>query len=327
MAEFLERVAIVGAGIAGLTAARALADEGHAVQVFDKSRGVGGRMATRRRFPDDFDHGAQYFTAKEPRFAEQVAAWKAAGVVEAWDARIVRLGSEEHEKPDTKERYVGTPRMTSAPKALAEGLDVALSARVLEIARDADARCSLGTEDGRRFDGFRHVVVATPAPQAVPLLDAAPSLQAQAAAIPMLPCHAAMVRFERPVPVHFDAAFVADDRLAWAARNRSKPGRPDGECWVLHSTPGFSQAELETPPGDLAGPLLDALASHAGVRLPPVRSTDVHRWLLARASRFVGKPYLYDEASRIAVCGDWLLGDRVEAAHQSGAELARALLA
>ncbi len=320
----IERVAVIGAGLAGLTAAHELVAQGISVRVFDKSRGVGGRMATRRRFPNDFDHGAQYFTARDPGFRAQVAKWEDEGVVQSWEGTIVSLGATSDRKATTT-RYVGAPRMTAAPKALAAGLEVQLSARVVALDRDAQRTWSLTTEDGLHDRGFSHVIVATPAPQAAPLLSASPSLQAAAAAIPMLPCHAAMIRFERPVEVAFDAAFVADPFLAWAARNRSKPGRPDGEAWVLHSTTAFSQAELETPPEELAAPLLEALAPHIG-RLPPVRSTDVHRWLLARAERFVGEPYLYDQESALGLCGDWLLGDRVECAFRSGAALARFML-
>jgi len=322
----VENVAVIGAGLAGLTVAYELAAQGVSVQVFDKSRGVGGRMATRRRFPNDFDHGAQYFTARDPGFRARVAEWEAQGVVRPWDGTIVSLGSGSNREASATTRFVGTPRMTAAPKALAANLDVRLSARVVALDRDPQQKWSVTTEEGLREEGFSHVVLATPAPQAAPLLSAAPALQTAAANISMLPCHAAMIRFERPVEVAFDAAFVANPSLAWAARNRSKPGRPDGEAWVLHSTPAFSRAELDTPPEELAAPLLEAFSSHVDGRLPPVRSSDVHRWLFARAERFVEQPYLFDDDTGLALCGDWLLGDRVECAHQSGAELARFLL-
>ena len=317
----VQRVAIIGAGMAGLTAARALVEAGRDVVVFDKSRGVGGRMATRRRFPDDFDHGAQYFTARSPAFRAQVDAWVAAGVVAPWTGTITSLGHPGASRGGS-DRFVGTPRMTMPAKALAEGLTVELSFRATSLARGADGLWSVESEEGARHEGFGGVLVATPAPQAAPLLAAVPELQEAAASIPMLPCHAAMVRFEHPVATDFDGAFVADPRLAWAARNRSKPGRPDGETWVLHSTVEFSVEHLEHDPGELVPPLLEAFAAASGVRLPAVRSTDVHRWLLARAERPLGRSHLYDPERRIGVCGDWLLGDRVEQAFESGAALA-----
>ncbi|MFP5379861.1 MAG: FAD-dependent oxidoreductase, partial [Vicinamibacteria bacterium] len=86
------RILVVGAGVAGLAAARRLVDGGHDVHVVDKGRAPGGRVATRRVLSASdvfqFDHGAQYFTARDPRFVEQVAAWDAAGVIRPWRARL-----------------------------------------------------------------------------------------------------------------------------------------------------------------------------------------------------------------------------------------------
>ena len=72
--------AVIGAGIAGLSCARALAASGVHVTVFDKSRGSGGRMSTRRGEGWACDHGAQYFTARDPLFQAELARWQAAGV-------------------------------------------------------------------------------------------------------------------------------------------------------------------------------------------------------------------------------------------------------
>jgi len=85
------RVAVIGAGIAGLTAARTLREQGYDVLVVDKARSVGGRTAVRRHHPFEFDHGAQYFTVRDERFARQVRAWQAAGLVAIWSGRIGSL--------------------------------------------------------------------------------------------------------------------------------------------------------------------------------------------------------------------------------------------
>jgi predicted NAD/FAD-dependent oxidoreductase len=85
------RVAIVGAGIAGLWLARRLAEAGHRVQVYEKARGPGGRVSTRRTERGHFDHGAQYFTARDPDFLRQLEDWVARGVVERWQGSIVEM--------------------------------------------------------------------------------------------------------------------------------------------------------------------------------------------------------------------------------------------
>ena len=85
------RVAVIGAGLAGLICAERLIRQGWPVTVFDKGRGPGGRMATRRADDLRFDHGAQYFTARDQRFRDRVDAWVHDGVVALWNGRIVRL--------------------------------------------------------------------------------------------------------------------------------------------------------------------------------------------------------------------------------------------
>ena len=104
------RVAVIGAGLAGLSAARTLRDQDHEVRVFDKGRGVGGRTSTRRSKSFAFDHGAQYFTAHDERFGRLVASWQEAGIVAPWPARITVLENGACRAGIPRTRYVGVPR-------------------------------------------------------------------------------------------------------------------------------------------------------------------------------------------------------------------------
>ena len=82
------RIAIIGAGIAGLACATALRQAGFQVSLFVKSRGAGGRMSTRRGADWQCDHGAQYFTARNPEFRAQVTRWEQAGVAAHWQPQL-----------------------------------------------------------------------------------------------------------------------------------------------------------------------------------------------------------------------------------------------
>lgn len=304
------QIAIVGAGMAGLSCATRLAALGHDVALFDKGRGPGGRMATRRVEADGtmlrFDHGAQYFTARDPRFVEQVARWEREGVVARWDA----AGADA---------WVGTPAMNAPIKAMAGRHDVQFGTRIEQLLRDGDGWQLVGEgAPDRRFDA---VVVALPAEQAGPLLQQhAGAMGDLADATRSDPCWTIMAAFEQRLPSEQDS-IRHHGAIGWAARNNAKPGRGSAECWVVQASPDWSRAHLEDEATAVEAALLDQLADAIGAPLPPRLAITAHRWRFARSGA-AGEEALWDAQQRIGVCGDWLLGPRVEAAYLSGLILA-----
>ena len=320
-------VAVVGAGMSGLTCARDLADHGHRVRVFDKARGVGGRMSTRRRGELRFDHGAQYFTARDPRFTRWVDSWRHDGLVAKWEGRVEVLGDDAGRgRREGPERFVGVPGMNAVCRHVAADLDVTCETRVGRLER-AGARWRLSSTADRELGRFDAVVVSAPAPQTAELLAAAaPELSARAAEVEMTPCWAVMAAFDRPLDLGFDAAFVHGSPLRWAARNSSKPGRPRDEAWVLHASPDWSNRNLERPPEEVARELLAALGAAVGAPLESPALLEAHRWLFALPEPLADS-CLFDAGLRLAACGDWCAGPRVEGAFLSGSAAAGRLLA
>lgn len=320
-------VAVIGAGLSGGVAAYSLRAAGFPVAVFEKSRGAGGRMATRRTaVGDTFDHGAQYFTARDALFQAQVRAWMDAGVVAEWHGVI---GTLEHGRVTRTERehvrYVGVPAMGSGVRRYAETLSVRYEVRVERVEREG-SEWRLTTEAGERLGPYDMVVVAVPAPQAVPLLAGAPELAARAATVNMEPCQAVMARFGEHVPLELDGAFVHGSPLSWIARDASKPGRAEGERWVLHGSPEASRELLEHAPEAVAARWVEAFAEATGLDVRPVE-TVAHRWRYALPSPALEETSLLDAALGIGACGDWCGGPRVEGAFLSGVALARRLSA
>ncbi|QFI64873.1 FAD-dependent oxidoreductase [Qipengyuania flava] len=304
------QIAIVGAGMAGLSCATRLAALGHEVALFDKGRGPGGRMATRRVEAGGtllrFDHGAQYFTARDPRFVEQVARWEREGVVARWDAA-------------GEDAWVGTPAMNAPIKAMAGRHDVQFGTRIEQLLRDGDGwqLDGEGAPD-RRFDA---VVVALPAEQAGPLLQQHASAMGDLAdTTRSAPCWTIMAAFEQRLPSEQDS-IRHHGAIGWAARNNAKPGRGSAECWVVQASPDWSREHLEDEATAVETALLDQLADAIGGPLPPRLAISAHRWRFARSDS-AGEEALWDAQQRIGVCGDWLLGPRVEAAYLSGLILA-----
>lgn len=312
-------VAVVGAGISGLTCARTLADRGYRVKVFDKARGAGGRMSTRRAGAWSFDHGAQYFTVRDPGFRAPVAAWRGAGLVAPWAGRIAVLdGGVTVMTADDTERLVAVPAMSALCRHLARDLDVCFETRVTGL-EPAAAGWRLGSSAGRDLGRFDAVVVAVPAPQAAALLEgAAPELADRARAVAMSPCWAVMAAFPEQLTLAFEGAFIRRSPLAWVARNASKPGRPEGEAWVLHGSPEWSHDNLELEPDEAALRLLEAFGEAAGGLGSTPTHLEAHRWRFAQPRETLAEPCLVAGELQLAACGDWCGGSRVEGAFLSG---------
>ena len=309
-------VLVIGAGMAGLTCARALLDAGTSVQILDKGRGPGGRMAARRadvgRETVSFDHGAQYFTARDPAFKEVVADWHAQGAVSPWPAAGPAA-------------WVGTPGMNGPVKAMSEGLGVHWNTRALSIGpREGDWIVDTGDH---RFEA-RRVLVAVPAVHACELLEpVAPKLAAIPASVRSEPCWAVMAAFEERLDIEKDCLRDPDAKISWAARNSAKPGRSGGECWVLHASPLRSRGIIDLPKEDAAACLLADFFAQTGVAPKALVHLAAHRWLYAMPAALKGEAAHFDAEKGIAIAGDYLHSPRVEGAFLSGRALADLVLA
>ena len=307
-------ILIIGGGMAGLSAATALAGAGAGVTVLDKGRGPGGRMAARRveiaGEQVSFDHGAQYFTARDEAFREAVAGWQAAGVAARWPA----AGADA---------WVGTPGMNAPIRAMAEGLDVRWNVRAERLCRDG---ALWRVEAGEAVFRAATVLVAVPAEQAAVLLaDAAPDFAAHAATVASAPCWAVMAAFAEPLPLA-DTFRQDAGPVSWAARNSAKPGRSGAEAWVIHASPARSRELIDLTKDEVARRLLGDFFETTGAPPAAPIHLDAHRWLYAQPEARKGEGSLFDAGLQLGLAGDWLHSPRVEGAWLSGRTLAEAVL-
>ncbi|HSC85083.1 MAG TPA: NAD(P)-binding protein, partial [Pseudomonas sp.] len=192
-------IAIIGTGLAGLSAAQALHAAGLEVQLFDKSRGSGGRMASKRSDAGALDLGAQYFTARDRRFVEVVQHWQTRGWVAEWDPQLYQSNENGlSPSPDEQTRWVGTPRMSAITRAMLGALPVHFACRITEVFR-GEQYWELQDGEGQSHGPFSSVIIATPAPQASGLLSAAPKLASAAASVIMEPTWAVALAFATPL--------------------------------------------------------------------------------------------------------------------------------
>jgi len=339
------RIAVIGAGVAGAACAAGLLRAGFDVTVFDKSRGVGGRMATRRaQWADldgtvrtvEFDHGCPHFTASRPRFQAVVHRAEALGFVAHWQQhRYATFPS-----PKVHEEVLPTPNMPAFCRHLLHGVPLRLGEAVTALQRGASGwllhladDATDGRKGGRTEGPFEQVVLAIPAAQAAVLLRGHQNDWADAlAAVRFSPSWTLMaVTDELDWP--WDAAEVERGELAWIARGDRVPGRraASGSVpWVAHATPAWSLAHLEDDPAHVTETLsaaLDRLLT--GGAQPHWHHTRVHRWRYAQITHPVadGSDCWWNAGLGLGVCGDAFGEGSVEAAWCSGDELADAVAA
>ena len=338
-----KNIAIVGAGMAALTCARNLVQAGHRVTVLEKSRGVGGRMATRDSAFGTFDHGAQYFTVRDARFEQ--ALQTNPSLCRPWSANTVQVlnaqGQAEEAPPRVREpHWVPTPGMNALLRDWAAPLRVEVQTRVTALEPDALNKNqwqlrTTGAEDSLHvYSGFDAVVLAIPGPQAQALLapvpQASPLLQ-KITPVSVAPCWTLMLAFPQAMQPdlntlgpQWNAARSTHHRIAWLARENSKPGRGAVERWTVQASADWSQEHIHDDAARVQAKLLKAFSEVTGIHAEPAHA-EMHRWLYAKTVQPLGTSHLWDAASGLGVCGDWCLGSRVEDAFVSGLELAQSM--
>lgn len=314
---------VIGAGWSGLTAATVMQDAGRGVVVLEKSRGPGGRSATRRFDGARFDHGAQYFTARNAAFGRRLQQWRDEGLVQPWKPRLAVIGGRDgHGDPDDTLRFVAVPGMNAVCRHLAEPLECRYRQRVKRLRFDGTWRLEI--EEGEEIESRRLVISAPPA-QAAALLGVGDPLHDRLAGVVFDPCIAAMLSFERGFDPGFDAAFVnTESPLSWVANNSSKPGR-DGGAWLVHAGAHWSRAHLEGEFDELASRLTEAFGELLESELPPTRVRAAHRWRYAQVADRYDEGAIVDPERRLAIAGDWLAGSRIEGAWTSGRKAGQAI--
>ncbi len=322
---------IIGAGISGLMAAKTLQVHDIEVEVLDKGRGIGGRMATRWIETENaakgfFDHGAQFFTVRDPRFQSFVDEWIASGIVKEWSRGFAQIDGET--KSDGHPRYCGISGMNSIARHLAEGLKIRVKAKVEALAIKENL-WQLRLENGEEIHA-KALILTAPVPQSLTLIKTAEFLlpdDARAAleALTYDPCIAVMVVLDAPANLPEPGAVqINQEPISWIADNFRKGISPDVFTITIHAAPDFSRQHWETD-SDTVGKLLLQAASKW---LPtPVKSFQVHRWKFSQPQQvYASACLLIDSTPPLIFAGDAFGAPRIEGAAMSGISAAESFL-
>lgn len=290
-------IAVIGAGLAGLSCAGLLAQAGLHVEVFDKGRGPGGRVATRRSDFGAFDHGAPVLH----------------------DLPQELLGRFEAHLVPRDGGVMATPRMSALPRAMEAALTVHQSARVVALNR-RDGGWNMAMEGGRGTVMARKVLLCIPAPQVLDLLPG--GLFATIAKVRMTPIWTLMMAFDTPLT---NVDEVIEDEIFTALRQGTRAGRQaTPERWVIHGTDAWSCRNVDTDRETVEARLADAFIGRVGQGAASHITS--HRWLYGRTTTPAGVPCFWSDESQIGVAGDWCLGPRGGDAVRSGLSLAQEVL-
>jgi renalase len=311
-------VAVVGAGLSGLVAARRLAEAGHEVVVLDKGAVPGGRLATDVVGPAALDSGAQFFTVRSEAFAALVDPWLRGGVAFEWTRGF-------SDPPDGYPRYAVRGGMGALGTHLAAGLEVRLDTMVFAIRRTG-GRWAVGIDDGTSVAADA-LVVTCPLPQSASLLmTAGVAVPEQLRRTDYHRVVAVLAALDRPGGVPAPGGVQDGDTTFSFVADNERKGVSGVPAITLHVNHEQSMAHWDDPPEELRAWALDAATPwFAGASVIGAR---VRRW------RFAGPQTIWPEACwtpeaglPLAIAGDAFAGPKMEGAALSGLAAAAAILA
>ncbi len=310
--------------MAGLAAARKLPPSSY--QIFEKSRGPGGRLASKRIEQQRADIGAQFFTVRDQRFEAVVELAQSAGAIQSWEPRMGTFRSSiPVDSPDTQQRYVGAPYMNALGRFLSQSVTIESETRIDTIQRDGPFFV-LKTTTGAEYSA-EQVLVTTPVDQMADLL-AHFAIAPIVMQFTMEPTWTSVVssKYQLTTSTHepIDACFGGDhDVFDFISVERSKPGR-DSDLIVVQASTEWSKVHLEHDPDWITQQIATELSDTFGIQVEPVLS---HRWRYARPTdpKMTTQKGIYQVDAGLWIAGDYLAGGRVEGAYLAGFEAAERL--
>lgn len=294
---------IIGAGVAGLSAARILTQKGYQVTVLDKGRGVGGRMSTRTIENAKVDHGAQYFSVKTPEFQAFIS-----------ELQLENIASEWYLAQRDNVRYMGAKGMNTIPKKMASSLDILLNEKVILIENN-----TVKTESGNVYD-FDNLVITIPIPQVIDLfqnskISFSEDDKTVITQIEYQPCIAVMAVLKEPTDIVSGGIILENQPVAWIADNFQK-GITETPTATVHASAAYSVERFDDDLQEVAKDMLSSVNQY--VKSENILSFQTHRWKFSNATKRFEKPFYQIENKNIFLGGDGFGMGNVEGAFLSG---------
>lgn len=306
------KIGVIGAGMAGGYLGSALGQLGHDVVVLEKSRGFGGRMATRRGEGVQFDHGAPFFTARTSLFKGLLA--EHASSVEEWTPRVTTLspGGKSYKRDWFEPHFISAPAMGGLAQSLLATSEVQFEREVSAVVSGPE-RCLVQFKDGA-VEPYDLVISTAPAPQTAAIMNVELEDVSYSACF-------ALLAIPRESP-KFDAAVVKNSLIEWLEFTASKPSRVSTPTLVAHASAEWTVKHFDAPRDDVKQLMVSALAE---LGLEVESDPSLHRWRYAQVLQPYHSPYWLSSQLKLAACGDWGVGPGVESAVISASKLVAAI--
>ncbi len=321
-----QKIAIIGAGLSGLSLAKRLVDNHFDVKIFEKSRGCGGRMSSKRTDVGYFDHGAQYFSAQSEMFQKFIKPYVDDGTLIHWKPKFGHM--DKAGAFTTKEMnypiYIPKGRMTHWAKAMAEEFEIEYGVEIAHCSKNARGSC-LFDQNRNNLGDYDLVVSTAPAPQTEKILNIElPNV------VQMVGCYALMLRCNNSISIPFDIIRFEDDMLDIMSLQSA---RRDGDIKdqamniLVQTTNMWAEQHLEEDQSDIAKRMTAHFAEKLSIPIDKLEIIRLHRWLYASTpTPLAGLDYIFEPNAAMAACGDWCVGSKVEAAFLSAAALGEEII-
>ena len=308
------RIAIIGAGISGLTLAQELKDIAE-ITVYEKARGVGGRMSARYADSFVFDHGTQCFTARTKEFNDFLTPYTGNGIITQWSGEVINL---EKGRPASKRKwyerhYVASPNMNSLCKKMAENLHLHIGTEIISVNKQQDGSWLLIGEESKKIGSYDLVICTAPPAQTMNLFEKYLPERNDINETNMHACFSLMIGFNKPWDQDWIAAKVHNNAIKWISVNSTKPGRNKANtCFVAHSHNTWANKHIEEDISLVQSKLIKIFEEVTEINCDNADYVSIHRWRYAIVCETKKSGPYFDVVQKLAITSDWTCTSRIE---------------
>jgi len=323
----MKKIAIIGAGMTGMTISSILRKKFN-ITIFEKSRGVGGRMSTRRAEPYFFNHGAQYFKITNEKFRAFLRSLLNEKIIRPWNANYVEIKNKVIIKKEKWENstapYIAYPKMNSVIKYLADEFSINLSCKITRIEKISN-EWFIYDANSNEYGPYDWVIFTIPPKQVTEILKSFKYLNI-IKKIKMRSCFTLMLGFEDMKSIKFDAASIVDEDISWFVIKKFKRNNCFYSNILINSSYDYAEKNEFKNREQIRNYLINTASTTIDVDLSNYKHNALHFWRYAMSEKKNKFGSFIDNSYRVIVCGDWCMNGRVEGAFLSAKDAAEKIL-